>query len=54
MNKIKLRINRLFNYIFGEKFKKKLDYKWENYPTRMRIIQEIIQYKKYKCMPTRT
>ena len=48
MNKIKFRLNRLFNYIFGEKFKKKLDYKWENYPTRIRIIQEIIEYKKYK------
>ena len=48
MNKIKFRLNRLFNYIFGEKFKKKLDYKWENYPTRIKIIQEIIEYKKYK------
>tara|TARA_B100000787_G_C16090483_1_gene248698 strand:- start:58 stop:732 length:675 start_codon:yes stop_codon:yes gene_type:complete len=47
MNKIKLRINRLFNYIFGEKFKKKLDYKWENYPSRVKIIQEIIEFKKY-------
>jgi hypothetical protein len=47
MNKVKLRINRIFNYIFGEKFNKKLDYKWDNYPTRIKIIQEIIEYKKY-------
>ena len=48
MNRIKLRANRIFNYVFGEKFKKKLNYNWENYPTRMKIIQEIIDYKKYK------
>lgn len=48
MNKIKLRTNRIFNYLFGEKFKKKLNYNWKNYPSRMQIIQEIIEYKKYK------
>ena len=48
MNRIKLRANRIFNYVFGEKFKKKLNYNWEIYPTRMKIIQEIIDYKKYK------
>ena len=48
MNKIKLRTNRIFNYLFGEKFKKKLNYNWENYPSRMQIIKEIIEYKKYK------
>ena len=42
------KLNRWYNYIFGEKFSKKLDFKWNQYPNRHSIIQQIIDRKKYK------
>lgn len=41
-------IKRLFYYIYGEKFFKRLNYKWKEYPSRTEIIQKIINYKKFK------
>ena len=35
-------IRRFFYYFYGEKFFKRLDYSWANYPTRSEVIQKII------------
>ena len=48
MNKLSFRINKLYYYIFGEKFLKKLNFEWDKYPSRYHIIQETIIRKKYK------
>ena len=40
-------IKRFFYYFYGEKFFKRLDYSWANYPSRHEIIQKIIDKKKY-------
>ena len=48
MNKLKLRLNRIYNYIFGEKFYKRIDFEWQNKPTRYEIIQDIINKKNYQ------
>jgi hypothetical protein len=48
MNKLRFRINKLYYYIFGEKFLKKLNFEWGKYPSRHHIIQETIIRKKYK------
>ena len=42
------KFNRLWHNIFGEKFYKKLDFKWNEYPNRYSIIQETIDRKNYK------
>ena len=47
-HKFILRLNKLYHYIFGEKFYKKLDFDWSIYPERYEIIQETIYRKKYK------
>ena len=47
MNKIKVRLNRLFNNIFGEKFYKKIPFTWGEKPSRLEIIQKIISLKNY-------
>lgn len=38
---------RMFHYIFGEKFYKRLDFEWSKYPSRYKIIQETIYRKNY-------
>ena len=43
-----LKLNRLYHYIFGEKFYKKLEFEWHKYPDRCQIIQETILRKNYK------
>ena len=43
-----LRLNRLYHYIFGEKFYKKINFEWHKYPARDEIIQETINRKNYK------
>ena len=48
MNKFKLRLNKIYNYIFKEKFYKKIKIDWSNYPNRSEIIQNIIEYKNYR------
>ena len=42
------KLNKLYHYIFGEKFYKKLDFEWHKYPSRYQIIQSIINRKSYK------
>jgi len=41
-------IRRLFYYLYGEKFFKRFNYNWSNYPNRFEIIQKIIDKKNYK------
>jgi len=42
------KINKIYNYIFGEKFYKKLNFNWNLSPHRLEIIQNIIISKNYK------
>lgn len=46
--KYKFLLKRLLYYIYGEKFFKRLNYDWSQYPSRIQIIQEIIDKEKYK------
>ena len=46
--KYKFLLKRLLYYIYGEKFFKRLNYDWSQYPSRIKIIQEIIDKEKYK------
>ncbi len=46
--KLKFFLKRLFYYIYGEKFFKRLDYDWKKFPSRTTIIQEIINQRNYK------
>ena len=46
--KYKFFFKRLFYYIYGEKFYKRLDYKWDGLPSRTEIIQKIIKKKNFK------
>ena len=39
---------RLLFYIYGEKFFKRFDYNWKNYPSRIDIIKKIIKRENYK------
>ena len=39
---------RLLYYIYGEKFFKRFNYNWSEYPLRHQIIQKIIDKKKYQ------
>ena len=41
-------IKRLFYYVYGEKFYKRLNYDWSKYPSRIEILQDIIRREKYK------
>ena len=41
-------LKRFLYYFYGEKFFKRLPYDWSKHPTRIRIIQEVINLKKYK------
>jgi predicted O-methyltransferase YrrM len=45
---IKFKLNRLRHLVFGEKFYKRLDFNWKLYPSRLQVIQHIIDIKKYK------
>ena len=42
------KLKRILYYLYGEKFFKRLNYNWENYPTRFGIIQKIINKKNFK------
>ena len=41
-------LKRFFYYFYGEKFFKRFNYNWSNYPSRFEIIQNIVDIKKYK------
>ena len=40
-------LKRFFYYFHGEKFFKRLNYDWKDYPNRISVIQGIIDFKKY-------
>ena len=46
--KYKFFFNRFLYYIYGEKFFKRLNYDWSKYPSRIEIIQNIINKKNYQ------
>ena len=46
--KYKFLLKRFLFYIYGEKFFKRIDYKWENYPSRIDIIKKIIKRENYR------
>ena len=41
-------LKRFFYYIYGEKFFKRLNYNWGEFPSRMEIIQKIINQNNFK------
>ena len=45
--KKKYQIANIYNFIFNENFKKKLNFDWAKYPYRYDIIKKIIEKKKY-------
>ena len=44
--KQKYRLNNFLNLLFKERFKKKLNFNWNNYPQRFEVINKIIKKKK--------
>ena len=44
----KYQLANIFNSLFKERFKEKLNFDWSKYPSRYEIIQKIIERKKYK------
>ena len=48
MNNFILKINKIYNYVFGEKFYKKINYNFDKNLTRSFIINNIIERKKYE------
>ena len=47
-NNITNKIKRFFYYFYGEKFFRRINYDWSNYPSRFEIIQKLINRKKYE------
>jgi hypothetical protein len=45
---VKYKFEKIKYFFYGEKFFKKKRYNWSKYPTRFEIIQNIIEFKKYK------
>ena len=41
-------LKRFLYYIYGEKFYKRLDYNWSHFPSRIEIIQKIINQNNFK------
>ena len=41
-------LKRIFYYVYGEKFFKRLPYDWSKYPSRIEIIKKIIKLKNCK------
>ena len=48
MNNLIFKINKIYNYIFGEKFYKKITYDFDGNLTRSLIVNNIIERKKYE------
>ena len=42
------KLNNFLNLLFKERFKKKLNFNWNNYPQRFEIINKIVKKKNYK------
>ena len=47
-DKYKFLIKRVLYYFCGEKFFKRLNYNWSKYPSRIEVIQNIINKQKYQ------
>ena len=45
---VKYKFEKIKYFFYGEKFFKKKRYDWSKYPSRFEIIQNIIEFKKYK------
>ena len=43
MNKFKNRINKIYNIIFGEKFYKKINFNWDNFPKGYELINKVLE-----------
>ena len=41
-------LKRLLYYIYGEKFFRRFNYNWKKYPSRLEIIQKIIDKRRYQ------
>jgi hypothetical protein len=48
MNNLIFKINKIYNYIFGEKFYKKITYDFDSKLTRSLIVNNIVDRKKYE------
>ena len=48
LNKIKLKVNYFYQKIFGEKDLGNIGFKFDNKPSRQKIVQEIINLKKFQ------
>ena len=48
LTKYKYKFQKLIYLLYGEKFFKKIRYDWGKYEKRYRIIQEIIDFKKFR------
>ena len=48
MNKLKLKINKIYNLVFGEKFYKTLKFRWDDLPKRYDLINLVIKKKRYE------
>jgi hypothetical protein len=48
MQKTIFRLNKIYNFIFNEKIYKKLNFFWNNFPSRSVLIQKVIEYKKFE------
>ena len=46
--KQKYKLNNFLNLLIKERFKKKLNFNWNNYPQRFEVINKIIKKKNYK------
>ena len=48
MQKTIFRLNKIYHFIFNEKIYKKLNFFWNNFPSRSVLIQKVIEYKKFE------
>jgi hypothetical protein len=48
MQKTIFRLNKIYHFILNEKIYKKLNFFWNNFPSRSVLIQKVIEYKKFE------
>jgi len=46
--KFVFKIRNLFFFLFGEKFSKKLNYNWENFPSRVTVVNYLIKKNNFR------
>jgi hypothetical protein len=47
MQKIIFRLNKIYHFIFNEKIYRKLNFFWDDLPSRSILIQKVIEHKKF-------